>query len=110
MTRRRWPVLVAFAIGVALWWVLPLGIAGEHERCPLWRWGVALAAGVLGAVVARVPALSRMVKRFNLQSPRKRAVIAVCVAVAASLYFLFTAVNQDRDFFPLTHDECSYAI
>lgn len=110
MNRKRLTTVIALACGIALFVTLPLGMAGEHERCPVWRWIVAAGVSIVGAIASRNEKLGLVTERFNAQSGRNRWMIAVAIAVVCSLYFIFTAINQDRDFFPFTHDECSYAI
>jgi len=110
VSRHRQAVLIVLAVGITLWLTSPLGLLGEHEHCPLWRWIVALIAGAIGALTATNTKLQHVSDRFNQQSPRRRFAIAVSITIIAAAYFVLTALNQDRDFFPFTHDECSYAI
>ena len=96
--------------GLILWFILPAGPSGARAKLPAWRW----AAAVATAGIALLPPVriwgARVCERLRAASPGARARTALGIAVVASLYFLATATNQDRDFFPKTHDECSYLI
>lgn len=67
-----------------------------------------------GAGLALLPpvrrAINALLDRVRRPSPSAAERTAVAVAFVAAGYFLFTALHQDRDLFPKTHDEGSYAI
>ena len=63
--------------------------------------GVLLRAGVRAMVFGPTPKPSPDIAA---------APDVVLISIIAAVYFLLTAIRQDRDFFPKTHDECSYAI
>jgi hypothetical protein len=109
---RRSPlgVSIALAVGLLLYLTLPLGPAGEHGRTVAWRWAAASLAATLAIVRPVHQMLSRALARVRHPTDRARWKTAVVIAIAASTYFIFTAFNQDRDFFAKTHDECTYLI
>ena len=98
--------LALLAPGVAL--VLLLDPFHAGHPFGLRRWFVV----ALAVAIAVVPPVSRAIMAAlnwaRHPSPRARAVTAAAIAVLASAYFLFTAVNQGRDLFPKTHDDQSY--
>lgn len=110
MTRNRVAVIAMLAAGLGLWVSLPYGLAGQHVRTVWWRW---LAAG-LAAATCLIPRFAQWFdERLNslrAMPPRSRTIAAIAISCVAALYFLLTAINQQRDFFPKTHDECSYEI
>jgi hypothetical protein len=107
---RRAATLIALAVGVMIYCLLPLGPAGEHSRTPLWRWLVAALAVALSQLPGVPQRLAAALDRLRHPSPRVRAWVALAISIAAAVYFYATAAAQDRDFFPKTQDECSYAI
>jgi hypothetical protein len=98
--------LALLALGVALLLLLDPMHAGHPFG--LRRWLVVAAA----VTVAVIPPVSRTIGAglnwARYPSPRARAVTATAIALLASAYFLFTALNQGRDLFPKTHDDQSY--
>ena len=103
-------ILCLLLVGLALWLSLPAGPSGSRATLAPWRWIVTGSA----ALIALLPPVQIAGRRLGqwLRSPsvKTRAILGFTIAAAASLYFLLTAINQDRDFFPKTHDECSYLI
>lgn len=108
--RPRVAVVVALALGVLLYALLPPGPAGDHARTAGWRWVAAIVAAALAMVPPVHHFIDRMIDRVRKPTDRARRITGVVVAVVASAYFVLTALNQDRDFFPKTHDECAYMI
>ena len=66
------------------------------------------------AATALIPQIRRPVSAFIGQtwtpSPAARRRTAVVIALVSCGYFILTAILQDRDLFPKTHDDCSYVI
>jgi hypothetical protein len=111
-SQRRFPlaICIALVLGVVLYITLPPGPAGQHARTATWRWVTAIAV----ALFALLPPIHRIIfrgmEKVRHPSAGARWKIAVIVALVAAGYFLLTALNQDRDFFAKTHDECAYLI
>jgi len=71
------------------------------------RWVIILTSGALALIPTGVGTL---MERLRLPAHRTIAYSAVLIAISASCYLALTAFLQDRDLFPKTHDDCSYAI
>lgn len=97
-------------VGLAMWLALPAGPSGLHASLPLWRWILAGIAGGFASLPAMQMGGTRLGRWLVSPSIKGRTILSVAVALAASSYFLLTALNQDRDLFAKTHDECSYMI
>ena len=69
---------------------------------------------LIAAVVAGVPASRQRVldvlEPLRAPTPRKRATIAVVIALLASAYLTFTAFRQGRYLAPAWHDEFGYQV
>jgi hypothetical protein len=102
---RRIAVTALLACGAALWLVIGNGGGMGPARWALV--GAAVLAGALPPVRRRVCAALDQVRN---PSPGAVEKIALLVGVVATVYFTFTAFNQDRDLFPKTHDEGSYLL
>ena len=104
--RQRTLVFLALVIGAWMWWKVPRAFV----PVPLVGWAIA----ALGAAVMLVPAVglgaTRWLDRIREPSPRTRARLALAIAILSSIYLVFTARRQDRDFFPKTLDDQSYVI
>ena len=89
-------------------WAIGIGEAFVTETV---GWATSWQAGLLLAIVAASTSLAiaeHVVRRLDAirhPTPRQRAITAVCIAVAASGYLLFTGLRQHRDLFPKYHDE-----
>ena len=94
--------LLLVALGAGLWIAL-----GTGHGIGSVRWIIIGCCGALGAVASR---LGRGPER--LRNPSSWAVgrTAVLVWFVATAYFILTAFLQNRDLFPKTHDDSSYAI
>ena len=89
-------------IWVALYWSdyrRPIGMA---------RWGVIVLAGLIALVPAVSRKINKVLDRIGHPSARTKRIAAIVIALAAAGYFILTAVEQDRDLFPKTHDDNSY--
>jgi hypothetical protein len=101
--KSSWPTFALLLAGVAFWVFLGNG------------WGIGVSRWmVIGAVsiFALVPPVSRGITRLldSLRYPLPGAVrwATILISLLAAGYLILTAVFQDRDLFPKTHDECSY--
>src|SRR5437879_2662876 len=83
-------VLAMLICGTVFWLTLPAGPSGDHAKLASWRWGAIFIAALIGGLPG--------IRKIRL--PKRRAMTAVAIAAAAAIYFLLTAINQDRDFFP----------
>ncbi|MDQ3440052.1 MAG: hypothetical protein M3478_06845 [Planctomycetota bacterium] len=92
---------------VALW-LIGIGAAFATESVG-WAtpWQVGLLVFVAAASTSQVVAqrVARRLDAIRHPSPRRRAIAAVCIAVVACAYLLFTGLRQQCDLFPKYHDE-----
>ena len=92
-------------VGLLIW----VGI-GPGRGIGWIRWGMI----ALAAAIAFLPPVARIIhsllNRVRHPSPRSLNRATLFIAVVWAIYFVLTAFNQDRDLFPKTHDDCSYAI
>ena len=89
-------------------WLVGIGAAFATESVGWARpWQVGLLLVVAAASTSRVVAegVSRRLDALRHPTRRRRAVAAVCIAVVACAYLLFTGLRQQRDLFPKYHDE-----
>ena len=104
-TVRKITAALLLVLGVQLWLIVG---RSQWGNLPHWMVWVAILAVLL------VPAANRWIVRAHdclaQPSPRMRRIVSVIIAVAAGSYLYFTAVRQQRDFFPKILDEGSYAI
>ena len=98
----RW-TLVLLAVG-GLFWVL----VGNGRGIGWVRWAIILAAGGVAFIPAVARPLSRRFSGREDVSHQRVRWTALALWIIASLYFITTAVLQDRDLFPKTHDDSSY--
>ena len=112
MRRRQVWVVLLLAVGLMAWrWVerqatQELGQPGLGTV----RW-VMLAAAVCVSLLPPVSqVLAAALERIRYPSPRVAERAALVIGVLSAAYLLFTALHQERDLFPKTHDEGSYAI
>lgn len=105
--RPRQPILVATLLiaGILIW----TGIGGGRGIGAL-RWGIIAGAAALAVWPAVASVVARNLDRIRHPSSRAANRVAVAIAILAAAYFILTAVLQDRDLFPKTHDDCSYMI
>src|SRR3954471_14558589 len=104
-TRAIAPLAALFLIGVLLW-----ALMGNDPISPAWRWLVVIACAA-AACVPPVPRWAAAAARsLRTPSPRAAEWTALLVGVIAASYFISTAIYQDRDLFPKTHDEGSYLL
>lgn len=92
-------VLLLLAVGGLLCLAL-----GAGNGIGLARWIIILTCGAIGLLFVRVG------HWLAHPRPRRTVYLALAVALAASCYLALTAFLQNRDLFPKTHDDCSYAI
>ena len=97
--------LVLLLVGGLLWAFL-----GEGRGMGWLRWGMIVACGLLALITPAAAHLGRVSAWFNRASPTRLRITTLLVGAASFAYFIGTAVLQQRDMFPKTHDECSYAI
>lgn len=104
-SQRRVSVVVLLVIGVCIFVALGPGRGIGWQRW-LAIWAI--------AAVSLVPPVSRRIERFlhRLRNPSATATrwSSPAVFVCATAYLIFTAFLQERDLFPKTHDEYSYAL
>ena len=104
-TVRKITAGLLLVVGVQLWLIVGRSQWGNLPHW--WVWAAIL-------IVSLVPALNRLIvralDRVATPTPRTRLMIALAVAVVAGGYLYFTALRQQRDFFPKILDEGSYAI
>lgn len=105
-TRRRFTVAALLAAGGLFWLLLP---AGPRSPGPV-RWALLLLAVALAMVPAVHRRVSVVLEKLRHPSPRALDWSTLLVGVLAAAYFLLTAIVQDRDLFPKTHDEQSYLL
>ncbi|MGA2498860.1 MAG: glycosyltransferase family 39 protein, partial [Tepidisphaeraceae bacterium] len=91
--------------GAALWTCF-----GNGRLVTPARLGVIL----LATAVFAVPAVSRwiypLLERIRQSSPKARERTFIAICILATTYFIVTAILQQRDFFPKTHDEGAYLL
>lgn len=109
-SRSNTAILILLLLGLLLWLLLPAGPAGSHASLPPWRWIIAALSAILASLPPIQTAAKRLTKPLQNPSIKTRAILTVIITLAASSYLLLTALNQDRDLFPKTHDESSYLI
>jgi hypothetical protein len=97
------PVFVLLLVGIAIWLGLGLGWG-----IGLSRWIVIVAAALLALLPPVSRGLCALLDRIRRPSPRSIQLATVLIAIGAAAYFILTAILQNRDLFPKTHDECSY--
>src|SRR5438067_2329314 len=103
---RQLAVAFALAAGALMWWAAPRAFV----PVPVWAWMV-IAVAIAACFIPRVAhVIDRTVDPIRHPSPRTRAVVACVIGIIASLYLVFTASRQDRDFFPKGQDDQSYVI
>jgi hypothetical protein len=106
---RQVTALIFLGIGAPAW--ILLNLTDEPVTQIGWRrWTV-----VIGAIaVALLPPVTRRIAALleTIRHPSRRATgrAAYAIAFAATAYFVFTALHQDRDLFAKTHDDQSYLI
>lgn len=74
------------------------------------RWEIIVVAGALAPIPPVARKIVGLLDRIRDPSPRAVRRVAILIAILSAGYFILTAFNQDRDLFPKTHDDCSYAI
>jgi hypothetical protein len=92
-------------IGVLIWVLL-----GEGRGMGVLRWGIILGVGALVFITPAASNLGRVSAWLNAATPARRGRMTFLVGIVSLAYFIVTAFLQQRDLFPKTHDECSYAI
>jgi hypothetical protein len=105
------PVLVALlaVVGVQFWLLAADGLWGQTRQLKF-----VCAATILSLVAIAIPPvrdrLTGALVRVHPTSPRRRWIIAICVALFAAGYLFATARHQGRAFAPVVQDEYSYLI
>lgn len=98
-------VTILSLIGLLAWVLL-----GNGRGIGTTRW---ILIG-LASLLALIPPVSRFIFGFteSIRRPSPRVVewTTLLIGVLSAGYFILTAFKQDRDLFPKTHDDCSYAI
>ena len=97
-------------IGLGLAGIAVCLVMGTGRGTGVVRWVLIGAAGLLAVIPPITRTIASLLDQIREPSPGRRAHMAVTIGVLAAGYFVLTAFNQDRDFFPKTHDDCSYAI
>jgi hypothetical protein len=110
---RKW-VAALLAVGCLL--VLGLWAARDPAEPAVnwwlgpWRWAFVLLAAVAGFTTPAARWSAAIGRRIAAPAPAARRRVALALALAASGYLLLTALLQDRDLFPKTHDDLSYLL
>jgi hypothetical protein len=98
-------VLLLLFLGALLWLAL-----GNGRGIGITRWLIV----ALTAVAATLPPVGNAIycitEKIRRPSPRAIDWTALLIGIISAAYFIVTAFAQDRDLFPKTHDDCSYAI
>lgn len=109
---RRWTIL-ALLIGVLL--TVAMWIGQDAKTLPQLsqtlgplRWTLILLIAGLAMIPAVRQRLAKLAEKLANPSPRQRRRTALIVAIVAFMYLTATALLQNRDLFPKTHDEQSY--
>jgi len=100
--------LCLLALGGLLWLGIGMGRGIGAERWIL----IAVAAVVAALLAIKKPSDTQIGfwKRVANPTPRMLDWQTIIIAILATAYLILTAFNQNRDLFPKSHDECSYAI
>src|SRR5438876_5932282 len=112
MGRRRVWVVVLITVGLAGWaWVERQATRDlSQPGLGLVRWLVVAGAVGLSLLAPARRRVNFLLERVRNPSPRAAERAALAITLLSAGYFLSTALLQDRDLFPKTHDEGSYAI
>jgi hypothetical protein len=106
--RRIIPILLLFALGVALWLTAGRGIRYWHRDLPM------LAVPFAALALCLVPTVSRGINELIdfLQDPsqRGRRITALVLFFASAVYLVVAAYLQERYMGPSWQDEFSYLI
>lgn len=81
--------------------IRPMGLA---------RWLIVLSAAAMSCLGPIRRWIERALEAIRHPSAKAASIASLGVGVCAAAYLLATAMIQDRDLFPKTHDDCSYAI
>ena len=102
------PILIAalFIAGVMMWASVPRAFA----PVPISSWMTTCLLVAIGFIPQVNAAVARWFAILEQPSARNRARTALLIAIVATIYLIFTAHRQDRDFFPKTLDDQSYVI
>ena len=98
-------IAVFLSVGIGIW----IAIGGGRGIGGV-RWAMIGGSAALALFPPVASRIERLLQKIRQRSPRAVALASVAIAVVAAAYFIFTAVLQDRDLFPKTHDDCSYLI
>ncbi|HZL37125.1 MAG TPA: glycosyltransferase family 39 protein [Tepidisphaeraceae bacterium] len=98
-------VLTLAALGLLAWLAI-----GPGRGIGAVRWVLIAVAAASACIPAIANAIGRALDRIRQPSRKAMNRAAIVIALIAAGYFVLTAFNQDRDLFPKTHDDCSYAI
>jgi hypothetical protein len=98
-------VAVLLALGIGVWIATGggRGIGGV-------RWAIILCSAAMAFFPAVASGIESLLTKIRHPSSRAAGLASVVIAAVAAGYFILTAVLQDRDLFPKTHDDCSYLI
>ena len=92
-------------VGLLLW----IGL-GSGRGIGITRW-IIIALAAASALASPVSnAIHSACEKIRHPSPKAIDWATLSIGVLSAGYFIFTAFAQDRDLFPKTHDDCSYAI
>ncbi len=106
---RQLLTLAMLALGAVLWGLI--GLTGQAGPGIGWKRSIVITvAGALACIPPISRAIAAGVEPLRAPSPRQRAKVALAIAVVSTLYFICTAIWQDRDLFPKTLDDQSYLI
>src|SRR5687768_916169 len=101
-------IATARKVSLLVLWLVGIAAAFATESVGWARpWQVGLLLVVVVASMSGVVAehVARRLDALRHPTPRRRAIAAVCIAVVACAYLLFTGIRQKRDLFPKYHDE-----
>jgi hypothetical protein len=105
MNIRQVLAILLLIVGVQFWLLIGHGMWGRDYS----KW---LTVGVFA--VCLIPQLrgllSRAIDATRNPSPTTRRLIAIVIAIGATVYFVLTAREQGIEFVPRIHDESSYLI
>jgi hypothetical protein len=104
-TNRRIAIFAVAAAGAAIWLAIGGGRGIGAER-----WWIILAAAAFGLLPPVRRGIAAAHRATRQPKPKTRDWLAIGIALAAAGYFVWTALDQDRDLFAKTNDDCSYLI
>ena len=102
---RQIAAIVLLFIGVLIWIAL-----GNGRGIGVTRWIIIALAAAAALIPSVANGIYRFAERICAPGPKALDWTTLLIGVISTTYFIVTAFAQDRDLFPKTHDDCSYAI